>query len=190
MKKYSDEELIQGIRRQDNQSLRFLYKNYFPVVEAHILSNSGSSQDAKDIFQEAVVVLFRKVQQNDFVLTSTLKTFLFAICKKMWLMHLRSRPPETDSIDHHDLPDDNESDEYTKSMQYGIYQKAFQKLKEDCKRLLELFLKKISLREIARVMKYKSEDYAKRRKFLCKEKLVEIIRNDPEFKNLDDNNEE
>lgn len=48
--------------------------------------------------------------------------------------------------------------------------------------LLRLFLKQISLKEIAEIMGFSTEKYAKLRKFLCKEELKRRILSDPEYK--------
>jgi RNA polymerase sigma factor (sigma-70 family) len=66
-----------------------LYKFYFPSINKYITRNFGSNEDAEDIFQETIIVLLQKVREVDFVLTSSLKTYLFAIAKNLWLKRLR-----------------------------------------------------------------------------------------------------
>ena len=65
---------------------------------------------------------------------------------------------------------------------YRLFQQHFLRLSEDCKKILQLFLAKTSLKEIAEIMGFKTEKYAKTRKFMCKEKLKNAIINDPNFK--------
>ncbi|HZG01661.1 MAG TPA: sigma-70 family RNA polymerase sigma factor [Chitinophagales bacterium] len=89
MQTISDRALLENLRNEDNASFEVLYKFYFPSVAAHITQNFGSTEDAEDIFQEAIMVLLQKVRQTDFVLTSSLKTYLFAIAKNLWLKRLR-----------------------------------------------------------------------------------------------------
>jgi RNA polymerase sigma factor (sigma-70 family) len=90
MQKISESTLIDNLKNGDNASFEVLYKFYFPSVASYVKQNRGNSQDAEDIFQEAVIVLHEKVRQPDFVLTSALKTYLFAISKNLWLKRLRS----------------------------------------------------------------------------------------------------
>jgi RNA polymerase sigma factor (sigma-70 family) len=85
----SDNTLLDKLKAEDNSSFELLYKFYFPTVASYIKQNLGSNQDAEDIFQEAIIVLLQKVRKTDFVLTSSLKTYLYAIAKNLWLKRLR-----------------------------------------------------------------------------------------------------
>ncbi len=85
----NDRKTLAGLRNKDNQAYEILYKFYFPVVESFILKNSGNRDDARDIFQETILVLLNKVPTEDFELTSSLKTYLFSISSNLWLKRLR-----------------------------------------------------------------------------------------------------
>jgi DNA-directed RNA polymerase specialized sigma24 family protein len=50
--------------------------------------------------------------------------------------------------------------------------------------VLTLFGEGLSYEEIARRMGFKNEEYARRKKYLCKEALMEIIKTDPEYQDL------
>src|SRR3982751_1624531 len=84
-----DNTLLDNLKNENNASFEVLYKFHFPSIAAYITQNFGSTDDAEDIFQEAIIVLLQKVRQSDFVLTSSLKTYLFAIAKNLWLKRLR-----------------------------------------------------------------------------------------------------
>lgn len=73
----TEQLLLDQLREEDNAAFRVLYESYFPSTANYIRQNSGDNRDAEDIFQEAVVVLLDKIRQPDFVLTSSLKTYLF-----------------------------------------------------------------------------------------------------------------
>jgi len=95
-----DRKTLAGLRNKDNRAYDILYKFYFPVVESFILKNSGNSDDARDIFQETILVLLNKVPREDFELTSSLKTYLFSISSNLWLKRLRqARQMHTSSCD-------------------------------------------------------------------------------------------
>jgi RNA polymerase sigma factor (sigma-70 family) len=89
IKNQSDQETFLGLKSKDNQAYEILYKFYYPSVKNFILKNNGSEDDAKDIFQETIIVLLEKVPKDDFNLTSSLKTFIFAISSNLWLKRLR-----------------------------------------------------------------------------------------------------
>ena len=84
-----DQEIIARLLQQNNLAFEVLYKFYFPVVEKLILKNNGSSEDAKDIFQETVLILLNNLHKNDFVLTASLRTYLYSISRHLWLKRLR-----------------------------------------------------------------------------------------------------
>src|SRR4051812_10619489 len=89
MQTISDNALLDNLKKEENASFEVLYKFYFPFIATYITQNAGSSEDAEDIFQEAIIVLLQKVRQADFILTSSLKTYLYAIAKNLWLKRLR-----------------------------------------------------------------------------------------------------
>jgi RNA polymerase sigma factor (sigma-70 family) len=86
----SDDTVIDKLKKEESASFGLLYKLYFPTIAGFIKQNSGSDQDAEDIFQETIIVLLNKVRQPEFVLTASLKTYLFAISKNLWLKRLRN----------------------------------------------------------------------------------------------------
>jgi RNA polymerase sigma factor (sigma-70 family) len=89
MQTIPDNTLLTNLKNEDNASFELLYKFHFDSIAAYIKQNFGSNQDAEDTFQETIIVLLQKVRQPNFVLTSSLKTYLFAIAKNLWLKKLR-----------------------------------------------------------------------------------------------------
>lgn len=86
----NDRQTLSGLRNKDNKAYTILYTFYYPMVESFILKNSGNTDDAKDIFQETIIVLLNKVPTGDFELTSSLKTYIFSISSNLWLKRLRN----------------------------------------------------------------------------------------------------
>ena len=64
MKRLSDEEILAGLRKRDNRILQYIYKNSFTPVKQLVLHNAGSENDAEDIFQEALIVIFKKLRES------------------------------------------------------------------------------------------------------------------------------
>ena len=84
-----DNTLLDQLKAEESSSFELLYKFYFPSIASYIIGNSGNKEDAEDIFQEAIIVVLQKVRQPDFVLTSSFKTYLYAVAKHLWLKRLR-----------------------------------------------------------------------------------------------------
>ncbi|HUW92971.1 MAG TPA: sigma-70 family RNA polymerase sigma factor [Bacteroidales bacterium] len=181
-KKYSDSDIIDGIRRQDNKILNYLYDGYYDMLRDHLKKNSGSDDDVYDVLQESVVVLYKQVTEGDFTLTSDLKGYFFGIARNIWNTQLRYKsrvsPLESDISDEGDLADAN------KVILERIVSRSFALLQEDCQMVMNLFIDGYSYEEIARKMGMKSEAYARRKKYLCKEALMQIIKTDPEYQDL------
>ncbi len=85
----SDNVLLDQLKVGESSSFKLLYKFYFPTVASYVKQNHGNNEDAEDIFQETIIVLLQKIRQPDFILTSSLKTYLYAVAKNIWLKRLR-----------------------------------------------------------------------------------------------------
>ena len=186
MNHYTDEAILQGLERRDRGVIRYVYKEYYPSIKFLIITNSGNETDAEDVFQDAMVIIFRKIIENKMILTSSFKTFLYSICRNLWLQRLDRKLFSYEFMENENLTDMQDSIQFemrdAENEKYRLFQKHFLKLSEDCKKILKLFMNKVPLREIAEIMGFKTEKYAKTRKFMCKEKLKNAIFNDPNYK--------
>lgn len=186
---YTDEAILEGIRLRSTVIIEYVYEECYPLIRNMVLKNSGETEDVQDIFQDAMVVLFRKVREEDLALQCSFKTYLFSICNHLWLQRLERRKKETSVFrsvaQTVELSEEELIEIYDEETEkYRIYQKHFLDLDEECQNLLRIFLKKLSIREIADIMGYKTEKYAKVKKYRCKEELKRKIMNDPAYRNL------
>ncbi len=177
--RFSDKSIIEGIRKQDDKVLNWLYDNYFPTVKSHVLKNSGTSDDASDVFQDSIIILYRQICDNKLELSADLKGYFFGVAKNIWNNHLRMRKATYEL--RNDIPDETSADEPQDLMFERIVSRAFEKLDPGHQDMLKLFSEGYSFEEIARMMKLKNETYARRKKYLSKEAIMEIIREDPEY---------
>jgi RNA polymerase sigma factor (sigma-70 family) len=183
---YTDEAIVEGIGSRDSSIIKYVYKEFYPTIKFLITTNSGSDTDAEDIFQDALIILFKKILEENLVLTSSFKTFLYSICRNLWLQRLDRKFFSLEFLELENissLQDLSFSDPSEVEVEkYRLYQVHFLNLSEDCQKILRLFMNKRPLKEIAEVMGFKTEKYAKTRKFMCKEKLRNAILNDPNCK--------
>jgi RNA polymerase sigma factor (sigma-70 family) len=181
----SESSIIQGIKEQNEEVLTYVYKKYFSTVRRFVFNNHGNMQDAKDIFQEAIVVLYRKIHSGEFDGSkSGIKTFLLGIARFLWLKEMKLRRVEEEANDDYGYLEVNPfitDHEYEKSRKYALYQKHFLTLSEECQRLWQLIFDNFSYQEIARKLNYASENFVKKKKYRCKEQLIKRIKGDPEF---------
>lgn len=179
-RKISDTAIIEGIRKQDDRILNWIYDNYHQTVRHHVLKNHGSVADVSDVFQESIITLYKQICENELKLTTDLKGYFFGIARNIWSAQLRKKLRNTE-IDT-DLPDDDGSESENISILERIVTRAFKKLSSDSQTILILFAEGLSFQEIALKMNIRSESYARRKKYLSKEALMELIKGDPEYK--------
>ena len=94
----TDNEIILGILNNSSSTLQYLYKAYYPMILQLIINNNGSEHDAKDIYQESIIILHDKIKSGDFELTSKLKTFLYSVCRRLWLKKLSHKSRFSENI--------------------------------------------------------------------------------------------
>jgi RNA polymerase sigma factor (sigma-70 family) len=180
IKVISDKDLVEGIRCQDEKALSYLYDHFFGDVKNHVRRNSGSDEDAYDVFQDAIIVLYKNIVQPDFNLSTDLKGYLFGIARNIWNGQLRYKRKLAEL--NIDIAEESDIEEIIDPVLERAVSRSFQKLKSDCQSVLTLFSEGCSYEDIAVKMGLKNETYARRKKYLCKEALMEIIRNDQEYR--------
>ncbi|MFH0759803.1 MAG: sigma-70 family RNA polymerase sigma factor [Bacteroidota bacterium] len=186
MKRLTDEEILTGLKKRDNRVLQYLYKNAYNPVKQLIISNAGSDSDAEDIFQEALIIIFKKLKEDPgFQLTSAFSTYIYSIARLIWLKHLRQiKKIEIDPLNR-DMEERIEFEEplpvQDKDLRMAIYQRTLLRIPDDCQKILRLTAQDITSKEIARQLGFRSEGYVRKRRHFCKEYLVTKIKDDPDY---------
>jgi len=178
-KNISDIKIIEGVRNQDNEILNWLYDNYLQSVKKHVLNNSGSDEDVSDVFQDTIIILYNQITEDNLSLSTDLKGYFFGIARNVWSAQLRKKQKTIDL--EVDPAEEEDSEEQYDPILERIVSKVFQYLKPDQQMVLRLFSDGHSYEEIAVKMNLKNEVYARRKKYLCKEALLELVKEDPEY---------
>ena len=167
-----DQQIIALIRSgRDQEAFKALYA-HLPKVEHLVRQNSGRSGDAKDIFQDALIIFHRRVRGEGFELTSSIGTFLFAVCRNLWREELRRRDRPMG-----EWKLENEADEpadlITLLAREGEFKHAEQALKGLGAKCLDVltrfYVKHEPLQAIAKALGFAGEGAAKTRKYKCLE---------------------
>lgn len=182
----NEDEHIKAIKSGDSKGLRQIYEMFLPRIRKLITSNGGSESDAQDIFQSAILTIYEKAQHTDFKLTSKFYTLLYGICRNLWGNRLQKKSFKEVTLleDVKYTSEDSVEFDIEKTEEQELFWASFQKLGEDCQKLLRLFFDKENMEKIAKMMGYGSVSYAKKRKFQCKEKLVDFVKKDIRYKEL------
>ena len=153
----------------------------------YVMSNGGSQDDAKDVFQESIIVAFRQISNNSFKLKTGFEAYLYGVSRLVWLKMLRNRSIhdrnivkiEEPGVDYHPTETIIEED-----LEMRLFRKYFLKLGEECQKVLQMISEGISYEDIAREMGYKSEKIVRNKKYKCKEALIKMIRADKEYQRI------
>ena len=181
--KSKDKIYIEGLRERDNKVLAEIYHAYFKGIAQYVIHHGGSRQDAEDVFQDAMLVLYRQVKSEQLVLTSSFYTYLYAVSKRIWLKK-QGRKKTTQALPINEAVPSTVETMLEEAEQYELYQEKFRQLGKNCQQVLQFFFKGVKMSEIAKRMNYASESYAKKRKFKCKEQLIKMIQKDVRFQGL------
>ena len=174
----SEKLLLQGLAKSDNRAIETIYKENYNMVQALVINNSGTADDAKDIFQEAIIVLYEKVQSGNFELNCQIKTFVYSVSRRLWLKRLmhQNRFLLSDSHEEAVSVDDEMEDHERRNSEFTMMEKAMNGLGEPCKSLLEAFyLQKRSMTEIAGSFGYTNAENAKNQKYKCLARLKKLF---------------
>jgi RNA polymerase sigma factor (sigma-70 family) len=174
----SERLLLQGLARNDKKAIETIYKDNYNLVQALVINNSGTSEDAKDIFQEAMIVLYEKVQSGTFELNCQIKTFVYSVSRRLWLKRLMQQNRFIISDGQEEaIAIDGEMEEHEKrNTEFVMMERAMSGLGEPCKSLLEAFyLQKKSMQEIAAGFGYTNSENAKNQKYKCLMRLKKLF---------------
>lgn len=133
---------MDGLLRNDPQVVGSIYTEHFPAVRQYVLKNSGTTNDAQDVFQEAVTVLWLQVKEGRFNSTAEPGPggFLFRVAKFKWLDVVRSAAHRKMRVLHDDgahVP----AEERDLEMEERIrrLRKVYAKLDDKCRKVLDQF---------------------------------------------------
>ena len=186
-KNWTDSELIEGIRNNNSKVLTSIYKNYFKMVLKYVLNNNGTEQEAKDVFQESILVLYHSVRKEGFELSCQLQTFIFSIAKRLWLKQIR-KSDRVVKLENSSVYQE-ETDVLVELEHYEQKEKEIQQMNaglislgEPCKTLLtDFYYKKMGMDEIAEKFGYTNSDNAKNQKYKCLQRLKKIVLKEGEY---------
>lgn len=175
-----EKALLKGLAANDKQAIEQIYRDNYNTIQAFILNNNGSTDDARDIFQESMIVLYEKAQSVEFELTSQLKTYIYSVCRRLWLKKLNQMQrysngfidkleeilPVEEDLEHHEKKDAD----------FTLMETAMSKIGEPCKSLLDAYyVQKKHMQQIAVEFGYTNADNAKTQKYKCLMRLKKLF---------------
>ncbi len=167
-----DSEVLAKITRGEEGALDYLYKKYYRMMTNLVMKNNGTEQEAKDIFQDALVVFWQKAISGNLVLTSKISTFIYSICLNLWRKEL-----ERKSRLIHEEKDGSDFLRHEQEEKIRIIHECINELGDTCRKLLSYhYFDGMSMTDIAEKLGYANTDTAKTKKYKCKEKLYRLVK--------------
>jgi RNA polymerase sigma factor (sigma-70 family) len=169
----NDEEVLARIRKGDERALDYLYRKNYKMMVNMIMKNNGTEDEAKDIYQEALIVIWQKGQNPEFVLSSKLSTFLYSVCQNLWRKELERKGRHTSE----DESNKSEIIELDKKERIEVINQCISELGETCRNILTYYyFDDMSMAEIAEKLGFANSDTAKTKKYKCKQELDRLIK--------------
>ncbi|MGV8093859.1 MAG: RNA polymerase sigma factor [Mangrovibacterium sp.] len=171
-----NERIIHALIDGDQETLNDLYKGELPKIMKLIIDNSGTIENAKDIFQDAFVIILEKVYQNRLNLTSSFSTYLYAICRNLWNETLRRRKGKEVITGENEFGPDFIIDLESRPDMFEQVNKIILSLGDTCRQLLErYYYLNESWDQIAKSPGYINAASAKNQKYKCLERIRKKI---------------
>jgi len=167
-----ENEIFDNICKGDEKALELIYQKYYRMMTKMVITNSGTEQEAKDIYQDALVVFWQKAVSGKLVLTSKISTYIYSICQNLWRKELerkkRLSSEEKDSI---------EFPQHDKEERARLINKCISQMGDTCKKvLMYYYFDGLSMQDIADKLGFANTNTAKTKKYKCKQKLDELVK--------------
>ena len=175
----TEQALIRGLSVNDKSAVEIIYSDNYGVIQNLILNNNGSEEDAKDIFQEALIVLYEKSKSVEFELNCQIKTYLYSVSKRLWLKRLQKNSRyelQSNGFEETVYVEDDIGVHEKRNNEYGMMEFAMSHIGEPCKSILEAYyIRKQNMQEIVEHFGYTNSENAKNQKYKCLVRLRKLF---------------
>ncbi len=169
--------ILSDLKTENNFAFGNLYQSNFGKISKFVQNNSGNQADAEDLFQDAMMVLVEKLRQDNFQLTASMDTYVYAICKNLWFKKLRDKNHELslDELQSNNFQMSN-SDSIENEKTYLEKLKGYLlKITEHCNRLInDIFFNEKAIEQIQKDYSYSTRHNAQNQKHKCVEQIRKV----------------
>ena len=185
---YSDKDILSLIRKgDDDRALSYLYKKVLPKIKHLIHSNSGDQDEAYDIFQDAIMIFYKQVKLDKYKDEYEIAGFIYSVSRNLWINRVKRKNKSVSISEEIAVyeTDSNLLDDLITEERETLVVQMLSEIGERCKELLLYSVfHKFSMKEICEKMGFSTENAAKTRNYKCKQKLIELVKNNPSIKDL------
>jgi len=162
-----------GTSAEREQFFMSLYKKAFPAVAKYVSKMGGSFDEAKDVFQDSLVIYYEKLVNGSIALHSIEQAYLLGIAKHLWAKKFRENMQHVPfDFNQDDFMDDQDLQPSPARLLHYL-ETAGQK----CMELLKAFYyDNLQVNKIAELFGYSGVRSATVQKYKCMEKVRETIK--------------
>ena len=175
----NEKDLLLGLARNEKVAAEQIYKDNYGIVQSLIINNNGTVDDARDVFQETMIVLYEKASTGQLELHCQIRTYVYSVARRIWLKRLQQQSRFVGDLNTTEslAPVEDDLEEHQRrDQEFGMMEKAIQGLGEPCRGLLEAFyVHKKSMQDIAVDFGYTNAENAKTQKYKCLMRLKKIF---------------
>lgn len=170
---------VDELKVENNSAFMQLYQYYFPTVKKMVLSHKGSLDDAKDVFQDVMIVFLEKLRQENFILSASIKTYIYAVTKNLVLKTKKTDGQRTSldyilSTDFLLEIDDTVEEEISKVEKLEEY---IDQISLHCQKFIhDVYLKNKTISQIQKEYGYTTKHNAQNQKYKCIEQIKSLIK--------------
>lgn len=167
-----EKKIFDRIREGDEKALELLYTKYYRMMTRLVITNSGTEDEARDIYQEALIIFWQNARSGKLVLTSRISTYIFSICQNLWRKELERKKRLS-----HEQVDTAVTIDFETTEKAKIIARCIDQLGETCKKVLTYYyFDGMSMQDIADRLGFANTNTAKTKKYKCKKKLDQLVK--------------
>lgn len=185
MNEFSDSEIIDCLRKRESYVVKYLSDRYLPMIRLMVFQNGGTTDDAHDIFQDGLLIMLEKIDNNEFALTCKFKTYLYCVCENLWKTVLSKKQAASNYFSRREEAEDEK--EFDELMDRELYEKIFREVFETLdpasKNILTFYWQDVSPQEIATRLGL-TYGYVRKKKSEAQNELTERVKQHPAYRNI------
>jgi RNA polymerase sigma factor (sigma-70 family) len=185
VKEYTDIEIIECLRNRQSYVVRYLSERYLPMIRLLVSQLGGTGEDARDIFQDGLIIMLEKIDNKNFVLTCKFKTYLYCVCENLWKSVLEKRRAAANYFTRREEAEGEKdfTEHIDREMYEQIFRDVFETLNPVSKTILKMYWQEISPQDIADKLGY-TYGYVRKKKCEAQNELTEKVKRHPGYKRI------
>ncbi|MEM7548908.1 MAG: RNA polymerase sigma factor [Bacteroidota bacterium] len=176
----NNKELLNHIKaggQEAHEAFKSIYKDNYPKVSHMIFQKGGNEEDARDVFQDSMIVFHKMVLENRFREESGINTLIYAISRNLWYQKLKKTKKHEDLSVVEDTKGVDVTMDWDGFTQEKVVRSLINELSEDCRKIIRLYYyNEWSMQDIQNEFGLSSSQAAKNKKYRCMKNLMDIFK--------------